>query len=140
MFALISKFFLQGGIGQILSALQKAHEARLKAQNDADRLAADISVKALEAQLEIAKNAAEIRASTSGFFEMRIVTFLIALPFVLHLWAVAADTIFKLGWAIPAFPQPFAEWQGAILLSFFGIYTLGRGVQTVAAAILKRKK
>jgi hypothetical protein len=31
------------------------------------------------------------------------------------------------------------EWQGAILLSFFGIYTLGKTVQSVGAAIAMRR-
>ncbi len=40
----------------------------------------------------------------------------------------------------PKFPEPMNEWQGVILLSFFGIYTLGKGVQTVGTAIAMRRR
>ena len=69
---------------------------------------------------------------------MRLLTFAIAFPFVAHLWAVCLDTQFKLSWGIPKFPGPMDEWQGIILLSFFGIYTLGKTVQAVGAAVAMR--
>jgi hypothetical protein len=64
----------------------------------------------------------------------------LAFPFVAHLWAVWLDTQFRLGWQIPKFPAPMDEWQGTIMLSFFGIYTLGKTVQSVGAAIALRKR
>jgi hypothetical protein len=50
------------------------------------------------------------------------------------------DTQFQFGWRIAAFPEPFNEWQGAILLSFFGIYTVGKGVQSIGTAIAMRRR
>ena len=138
MFATLAKWLVGGGVGQIITALQRAHEAKLKAQNDADRLAADLTIESLNAQLEIAKNAKEIRSATSGFWEMRLITFIIAACFSGHLLAVTLDTIFKLGWGIPAYPKPFDEWQGAILLSFFGIYTVASGVRAIATGLIMR--
>jgi hypothetical protein len=78
--------------------------------------------------------------ATSGFWEMRLLTFAIALPFVAHLWAVWLDTQFKLSWGIPKFPEPMDDWQGIILLSFFGFYTLGKTVQAIGTAVAIRRR
>ncbi len=81
----------------------------------------------------------QVRLATAGFWEMRLITFLIAIPFVFHLWTVWLDTQFRFGWQIPAFPPPFNEWQGAILLSFFGVYAAGKvGMGVVSALAVKR--
>ena len=83
---------------------------------------------------------------------MRVITFLIAVPFVDHLWAVWRDTRFDTFqdncWIIngvehcgvKAFPAPFNEWQGAILLSFFGIYVASKGVSAIANAISTKRR
>lgn len=125
--------------GPIVSSLLKGYRARLDAANASDRIAADLAIREIEAGIEARKRAHELRLATSGFWEMRLLTFAIALPFVAHLWAVWLDTQFRLGWKIPKFPAPMDEWQGAILLSFFGIYTLGKAVQSVGTAVAMRR-
>jgi hypothetical protein len=81
----------------------------------------------------------QVRLATAGFWEMRLITFLIAVPFVFHLWTVWLDTQFQFGWKIAAFPSPFNEWQGAILLSFFGVYAAGKvGMGLVSSLAAKR--
>ena len=125
--------------GPIVSSLLKGYRAKLDAANASDRIAADLAIREIEAGIEARKRAHELRLATSGFWEMRLLTFAIALPFVAHLWAVWLDTQFRLGWKIPKFPEPIDEWQGAILLSFFGIYTLGKAVQSVGAAVAMRR-
>lgn len=92
-----------------------------------------------ESKLAAINASREIRLATAGFPEMRLLTFLIALPFVIHLNLVAADTNFKLGWGIPAFPSPFDEWEGAILLSFFGVQGASVAFRAAAYAITKRR-
>jgi hypothetical protein len=126
--------------GPILKGLIESYRAKLDAANSADRIAADLAVAEIEAGLEARKRAHELRLATSGFWEMRLLTFAIAFPFVAHLWAVWLDTQFRFGWRIPKFPAPMDEWQGAIMLSFFGIYTLGKTVQSVGAAMALRKR
>jgi hypothetical protein len=125
--------------GPIVSTLLKGYRAKLEAANTSERIAADLAIKDIEAGIAARAHAKEIRLATSGFWEMRLLTFAIAFPFVSHLWAVWLDTQFRLGWGIPRFPEPMNDWQGAILLSFFGIYTLGKAMQTVAAAIAMRR-
>jgi hypothetical protein len=126
--------------GPIVSSLLKGYRAKLEAANTSDRIAADLAIREIEAGIDARKQAHELRLATSGFWEMRLLTLAIAVPFVAHLWAVWLDTQFRFGWEIPKFPEPMDDWQGAILLSFFGIYTLGRTVQSVGAAIALRRR
>lgn len=125
--------------GDLVGQLTKAYEARLSAQNETERLVAEALAKDLEAQIEAQRRATEIRRETAGFWEMRLITFVIAGCFAFHLLLVTIDTCFRLGWRIPAFPSPFDDWQGAILLSFFGVQVAGQGITAIAAAIRGRK-
>ncbi len=125
--------------GDLVGQLTRAYEARLKAANETERLIADVAIKDIERQIADRSAAKEIRLATAGFWEMRTITVLIAAPFVLHLNLVALDTCFKLGWRIPAFPAPFDQWQGAILLSFFGVHVIGQGITALAGAIRRRR-
>jgi hypothetical protein len=126
--------------GALGERLAEAYRAKLAAANDGERLAAEQRIAALEAEQAAALRAKEIRLATAGFWEMRLLTFLIALPFVIHANLVGLDTSFRLGIGIPAFPQPFDEWEGTILLSFFGFYTAGKGVAAIAGAIAARRR
>ena len=126
--------------GPIIKALIDGYRAKLDAANSSDRISADLAIREIEAGIEARKRAHELRLATSGFWEMRLLTFAIAFPFVMHLWAVWLDTQFRLGWKIPKFPEPMDEWQGAIMLSFFGIYTLGKTIQFVGTAIVMRRR
>jgi hypothetical protein len=126
--------------GPIVSSLLKGYRSKLEAANTSDRIASDLAIKDIEAGIEASAHAKKIRMATAGFWEMRLLTFAIAFPFVSHLWSVWLDTQFRLGWGIPKFPEPMNEWQGAILLSFFGIYTLGKTMQSLGTAIAMRKR
>ncbi|QQC25722.1 hypothetical protein I6H96_02340 [Brucella anthropi] len=125
--------------GDLVGQLTKAYEAKLKASNETERIIADVAIKDLERQIADRQAAKEIRLSTSGFWEMRLITFLIAGSFTLHLILVSFDTCFSLGWKIPRYPAPFDEWQGTILLSFFGVQVVGQGISAIAGAIRGRK-
>lgn len=117
----------------------------------------DVALKTINERMAARTHAKDIRLATAGFWEMRLLTFAIAFPFVEHLLAVWMDT--RLGvyqadgllercWkeagqtrcGVPAFPEPFNEWQGAILLSFFGIYGGVKAVQYVGAAVAARRR
>jgi hypothetical protein len=125
--------------GPIVKGLLAGYKAKLDAANTQDRIAADLAIREIEAGIAAGARAKEVRLATAGFWEMRLLTFAIAFPFAAHLWSVWLDTQFNFGWGIPKFPAPMDEWQGAILLSFFGIYTLGKTVQSVGAAIAMRR-
>jgi len=125
--------------GDLSGKLLAAYQAKLNAANDEQRIVADVAVKDIEARIEARRQASEIRKQTSGFWEMRLITALIAGCFTLHLVLVTLDTCFKFGMGIPKFPPPFDEWQGTILLSFFGVQAIGHGFSVIAAAIRGRK-
>ncbi|WP_435657930.1 hypothetical protein [Brucella pituitosa] len=125
--------------GDFAGALTRAYEMKLKAANDEQRLVADTAIADIQRQIDAASNAREIRLASAGFWEMRLITSIIAGCFALHLLLVTLDTCFALGWKIAKFPAPFDEWQGAILLSFFGIQAVGGGLNAIAAAIRGRK-
>lgn len=134
MFSLIAKLFA----GPLVSALGDAYKAKLAADNDESRLVADVAIKDIERQIADRQAAKEIRLATATFWEMRLVTALVAGCFALHLLLVTLDTCFALGWRVAAFPKPFDEWQGTILLSFFGMQAVGKGITTIASAIRRR--
>lgn len=125
-----------GGLGGLIDA----YAAKKDSELERDRIEADLIKKQIDAEIDGRRNATEIRKATSGFWEMRLLTFIIAAPFALHAGAVGLDTTFTFGWGIPAYPPPFNEWEGAILLSFFGIYGLSRGAVAVATAVFQGRR
>lgn len=104
-----------------------------------DDKASEIALKSIDAEIDARKGAREIRLATAAFWEMRLITFIIASIFTLHLVLVGLDTCFGFGWRIAKFPAPFDEWQGIILLSFFGVQVAGQGLNALVAAIALRR-
>lgn len=126
-------------VGKLLAALGDAYKAKLTAANDSDRIAAEVTVAQIRAQIDAVQASKEVKLATASFLEMRLLAFFTALPFVVHAGAVGMDTVFRFGWKIPAYPPPFDEWEGAILLGLLGIYTLGKGMSSIAAAIGRKR-
>lgn len=116
-----------------------AYKARLDAETSDRKLAADLAAKDIEAQIAARQNAREIRLASAGFWEMRLITAVIAGCFTLHLVLVTLDTCFGIGLRVAKFPAPFDEWEGAILLSFFGVMAAEKGVTAIAAAIGRKR-
>jgi hypothetical protein len=133
--------WISGGlIGALSGPLLDAYRAKLANDADVDKLVAAERHRLIDAEIEAQRSAKEIRLATAGFIEMRVLTVAIALPFLIHVWAVGLDTTFGFGWRIAKFPPPFDEWEGAILLSFFGVSVLGLGAKALAGAIAYRRK
>lgn len=98
-----------------------------------------LRIEASLIEREIASRQAA-RERSAGFWEMRLLTFMIAAPFVLHAAAVGLDTTLTfVQWNIPAYPPPFDEWEAAILLSFFGINAGLTGVRMLTDALSRRR-
>lgn len=130
--------FLLGLINPLGKVLTDAYKARLAADNDESRMIADTIIKDIERQMAERQAAKEIRLATAGYWEMRVLSFLAALPFIVHAFAVGLDTTFKLGWRIPAFPAPFDQYQGQIIIFFFGAQVAVKGITAFASAIRRR--
>lgn len=101
--------------GGIPDQLRRAYEAKLSAQNDADRLAAESQIRALEI-------AQANRLATSDNWGVRWAIGIVALALSVHLALVAFVSAFpQWGWTVHALPSPMNEWQGSIILGFFGL-------------------
>lgn len=131
--------FLRWLTGNLAGQLVAAYKIKWEAQNEEQRLIADVAIKDIERQMEDRRAAKDIRLATATFWEMRLITALIAGCATLHYVAVTLDTVFRFGWAIPKYPPPFDDYQGTILLSFFGVQAAAQGFTAIAAAIRGRK-
>lgn len=136
MFSTILSWLSGGIIGQIAKPLNEAYKAKLTAQNDSERLAADMIIRKIEKDFEAQS---ENRRITAGFWEQRLLSFLIGFCATIHFIAITIDTVFQFSWSIPKYPAPFDQYEGIILLSFFGVYALNNTVQTIAKAIIGKK-
>lgn len=134
---LLSLLRLLGGdvVGKLTDTYVKLKSSAV----ESERIKADVILKQIEAETSARQGALQVRLATAGFWEMRLITAVIAGCYTLHLVLVTLDTCFALGWKIARFPSPFDEYQGAILLSFFGIYAAGKGVNAIAAAFVGRR-
>lgn len=120
---------LRFALGPILDFLAR-REAEM---NDSERRAHEDRQNAREA-------ARDIRLATSGHWEQRVITVAVVLPYVVHEWLVAWDTMWPQPWSVEKWPAPFDEWGGAILLSYFGVIGLTGSARAVAGALAIRSK
>lgn len=125
--------------GGVLKTLTDTYVKLKSSEVESERIKADVIGKQIEAEISARQAALQVRLSTSGFWEMRLITAIIAGCFTLHLVLVTLDTCFGFGWRIAKFPPPFDEWEGAILLSFFGVFAASKGVNALAAAFIGRR-
>jgi hypothetical protein len=131
---------LRALLSPILGTVEKIYDRKLTAETESKKLAADLAVKQMEGDQAARLNAKEIRLATAGFWEMRLLTFVIAAPLALHQALVVYDTMnTSVNLAIPALPAPFNKYQGTILLSFFGLQ-IGNKVFDTAAYIFGRRR
>jgi hypothetical protein len=136
----VIKWLLNWVSGGLAGSLTKAYELKLKAANDADRIAADVSIKAIEAQM--AASSASAGVVREG---MQHKAFWVP-------WLVAAvPTAGWFGWgmldslcngALPdvaALPPQLKEYADVVFGNIFYTGAAGMGVQAVASAIRSRK-
>jgi hypothetical protein len=106
--------------GGIPDQLRRAYEAKLNAANDAERLQAESTIRALEI-------AQANRLATSDNWGVRLAIGIVAVALCGHVAAVViASTFPALGWTVHALPPPMNEWQGTIILSLFGLAAVTR--------------
>jgi hypothetical protein len=125
---------LTGGLlDKGLAYLAERDRAKLAAMNDAEKRKA-------EERADIRQTAKEIRLATAGHWEMRLITFVIAACFASHLVLITLDTLVGYPWNVPKFPAPFDEWEGLILLSFFGVQVADRVTSKIVGASVVKEK
>lgn len=91
--------------------LRLAYQARLDAQTDEARLAADLQIARLQNRL-----------AQPGNRLLQFAIGLAALAVCGHLFAVAfVSALPMFGWTVHALPAPMNEWQREIILGLFGL-------------------
>jgi hypothetical protein len=136
MFRLVLNWLTGGGLNALATAYAKHKDSAV----ESERIKADVARKRLDNALEADRLSQQVRLATAGFWEMRLLTFCTAAPFVVHAAAVGLDTTFALGLQIAAYPAPFDQWEGTILLSFFGIGVASKAITAGAAVLMGRAK
>lgn len=121
---LIVRVLGSGIVGPVLAHLDKRTDADLERYKTA-----------MAAELEANRQ----RAVMAGSF--RPLVYAIALPFIVHLWAVAIDTVPWFGrvgsWGVPPLPEPFQSWEAAILTSFFVLSPVASVAKGIAARLAR---
>ena len=97
--------------GGLADQLRRAYEARLTAQNDEARVAADAQMARLQHRL-----------AQPGNRLLQLSIGIIALSLAVHLAAVVFVSAFPFwGWTVHALPAPMNDWQREIILGLFGL-------------------
>jgi hypothetical protein len=119
--------------GPVINGLMTAYKAKLESANTQDRVAADLAVKEIEAEIEARKQASAIIIAEQGRWYTAMIRPLLALPIVIYFWKVIVwDKV--LGWGVTdPITGMIADWAGVIITAYVG----GRSVEKVAR-IFKR--
>ena len=105
--------------GGLADKLLRAYEARENAKSEADRLAAESTIRALEI-------AQANRLATSDNMGVKVAVGLAAVGVCGHLAAVCFVSAFPMfGWTVHALPAPMNDWQREIVLGLFGLAGVG---------------
>ena len=88
-----------------------------------------VVTKELEAEIERRKIQRDVITVESGWWITAWIRPLVVYPFVLHLWAITLDTLFKFGWGIPVLPGNFNDLEFAVVLSYFITRPIEKGVR-----------
>ena len=135
MLAWLASMF-SGGILQALTGqLQQAWATYEAGQTAEARAAAQVEVQRIQGLIDAQQQAAHIRLATVGQWEMRLLVFLAALGPVVHYLAVCVVSTWPArfpGWVVLALPAPMDQWEGSIILSFFGLSVVGSIAKAIA--------
>lgn len=137
---MILQWILKWVGGDLASALTRAYELKLNAANDADRIKADVSIKAIEAQMEAqAANAAVVREGMQhkAFWVPWLIA---AVPCAGWFGWGMMDSAF--GGSLPdvaALPPQLKEYADIVFANIFYVGGGVAGAQLIAKAIGGRK-
>jgi len=117
----------------VLNSIVDAYKARLAAANAQDKLAVELAVKEIEAEITARKDANALIIAEQGRWWTAIIRPLAALPVVIYIWKVIVyDKVLGMGTTDPITGE-VATWAGVIVTTYFG----GRTIEKVAR-IFKR--
>jgi hypothetical protein len=111
-----------------------AYKAKLSAANAGDKIAADLAVKEIEAEIEARKQAATIIIAEQGRWWAAAVRPAWAAPFVIYTWKVVVwDIVLGLG-STDAVRGDVAS----LMMIVAGTYFSGRTIEKVAQVLRRR--
>ncbi len=114
--------------GQALSVARLRHKAKLAAANTQDKLAVDLAVKEIEAEIAARAQASAIIIAEQGRWWTSMIRPLAALLVVIYIWKVIVyDKVLGLG-TTDAITGDVGTWAGVIITTYFG----GRTIEKVA--------
>lgn len=120
--------------GPVITGLINAYKAKLDASNTRDRIAADLAVKEIEAEIEARKQASAIIIAEQGRWYTAVIRPLLAAPVIIYLWKVIVwDKVLGLG-ATDPITGMVADWTGLIVTAYVG----GRSIEKVARIFARR--
>jgi len=112
----------------VFNSIVEAYKAKLAATNTQDKLAVDLAVKEIEAEIAARAQACAIVVAEQGRWWTSMIRPLAALPVVIYIWKVVVyDKVFGLG-TTDAITGDVGTWAGVIITTYFG----GRTIEKVA--------
>jgi hypothetical protein len=112
----------------VFNSIVDAYKAKLAAANTQDKLAVDLAVKEIEAEIAARAQSSAIIVAEQGRWWTSMIRPLAALPVVIYIWKVVVyDKVFGLGTTDPI-TGDVGTWAGVIITTYFG----GRTIEKVA--------
>jgi hypothetical protein len=117
--------------GPLIQGALDAYKARLAAANAGDRIAADLAVKEIEAEIEARKSAQATIIAEQGRWWTAAVRPLWTAPFVVYTWKVVVWDI-CLGWGTT---DAIRGDLATLMMIVAGTYFSGRTIEKVAQVL-----
>ncbi len=119
--------------GQSVTTLSReiasVKKKEIEAKNDERRLVYQERLAILEAQKSEMVNASKHQQTMIDNWEIRLLIFIIAGVCVLHMVMVVLDSTYNFEMVVNKLPEPYEEYQGKIILSFFGLSAFRTGIK-----------
>lgn len=137
---MILQWILKWVGGDLATALTRAYEAKLKAGNDADRIAADVSIKAIESQMAAQAQSAAVVREGMQHKAFWIPWLIAAAPTTAWFGWGMADSLFNGSLPdVSALPPQLKEYADVVFANIFYTGAGAAGVQAIASAIRGRR-
>lgn len=134
--SVISSVFT-GGFSKAADTVRDIKIANIKQQGDKITVAGNLELARLENEKIRSKNAKDIRIAIKDHWEIRVASGLSAISTSFHFAAINIDKTYNMGWNVQPLPEPLNEWQGSIILGLFGLGIASKGINVLAAKLLK---
>ncbi len=113
----------------VFNSIVDAYKAKLAAANTQDKLAVDLAMKEIEAEIAARAQASAIIIAEQGRWWTSMIRPLAALPVVIYMWKVIVfDKCFGLGTTDPI-TGDVGTWAGVIITTYFGRRPIGKAAR-----------